>query len=359
MTETAAPARLGIGFVMTPGMLTTGTALPYEMWLAASDHRRAQRRRGSDLRLWLVDAGGGGGRGRLPLAPDVALADCPSLDLVYLPALWRHPEQVIARVPELAPWLRAQQDAGALLAAVSTGVSLLAASGLLDGRAATTHWANFGRFARRYPQVELKRDYFITQAGPLYCAASINSLADVTVHLIERFFDRASAQHVERNFSHEIRRTYAEYRYLDGDASASPDEIVVEAQTWIDDHLAQPSTVAELAARLNVGVRTLERRFRAATGASPRSWWQMRRLRLAKELLEQTNLSVSDIAWRVGYADAGYFTRLFQREMLLTPTEYRATVRAKLFRAAPARARAVKDVDTSKKRENPRSHSDM
>lgn len=359
MTEPTSAARLGIGFVMTPGMLTTGTALPYEMWLAASDHRRAQRRRGPDVKLWLVDAGGEAGRGRLPLAPDVALVDCPPLDLVYLPALWRHPDQVTARVPGLAPWLRAQQHAGALLAAVSTGVSLLAASGLLDGRAATTHWANFECFSRRYPQVELKRDYFITQAGPLYCAASINSLADVTVHLIERFFDRASAQHVERNFSHEIRRTYAEYRYLDGDASASPDEIVVEAQTWIDDHLAQPATVAELAARLNVGVRTLERRFRIATGVSPRAWWQGRRLRLAKELLEQTNLSVSDIAWRVGYADAGYFTRLFQREMLLTPTEYRATVRAKLFRAAPARARNVKDVDTVVERENSRSHSDM
>jgi transcriptional regulator GlxA family with amidase domain len=344
MPEPSAQNALSIGFMLTPGMLSTGTALPYEMWLAAADHRRARRRREPRPTLCLVAAGGPAACGRLALAPDVTLDACPPLDLVYLPALWRHPAQVIAKVPALAPWLRARAHAGTLVAAVSTGVSLLAESGLLDGRAATTHWANFVAFTARYPAVELRREYFITQAGPLYCAASINSLADVTVHLIERFFDRATAQHVERNFSHEIRRTYAEYRYLDGDASASPDEIVIEAQGWIADHLAQPSTVADLASHLNVGVRTLERRFRAATGSSPRAWWQARRLKLAKELLEQTNLGVGDIAWRVGFADAGYFTRLFRREMLLTPSEYRQTVRAKLFHAGGRTA--VKQVDS-------------
>ncbi|MEQ8659744.1 MAG: helix-turn-helix domain-containing protein [Gammaproteobacteria bacterium] len=358
MADPRPQSTLTIGFVLTPGMLATGTALPYEMWLAAADYRRARRRAGPARALPRVAAAGAGSYGRLALAPDVALAGCAALDLVYLPALWRHPEQVIAQVPALAPWLRARARAGTLVAAVSTGVSLLAASGLLDGRAATTHWANFSAFAAHYPAVELKRDYFITQAGPLYCAASINSLADVTVHLIERFFDRACAQHVERNFSHEIRRTYAEYRYLDGDASASPDEVVIEAQTWIDDHLAQPSTVTELAARLNVGVRTFERRFRAATGQSPRAWWQGRRLRLAKELLEQTNLSVGDIAWRVGYADAGYFTRLFRREMLLTPSDYRQTVRAKLFRAGAA-AGAVNPVDTPFRGKKPSGNKEV
>jgi len=210
-------------------------------------------------------------------------------------------------------------------------LSLLAATGWLNGRAATTHWFNFERFEQAYPHVELKRQYFITQSGALYCAASINSLADVTVHLIERFFDRATAHHVERNFSHEIRRTYAEYRYLDGGSSLLDDETVVEAQMWIAANLASETTVAELAARLDVGVRTLERRFRAASGCSVRNYWQQQRMLLAKELLEKTNLNVADIAWRVGYRDASYFSALFQREMSTGPSEYRQTVRKKLF----------------------------
>jgi transcriptional regulator GlxA family with amidase domain len=325
---------LQIGFVLTPGMLVTGTALPYEMWLAAKDFRQAARRRVPRLCLHLVDAGGTVPPGRLALAPDCVLADCPALDVVYLPALWRHPEQVQRQLAALAGWLVEQHRHGAQLAAVSTGVSLLAASGLLDGRAATTHWYYFERFARAFPQVELKRDFFITQSGALHCAASINSLADVTVHLIERFLDRQTAQHVERNFSHEIRRSYAEYRYLDGGTAPSPDEVVVEAQMWINDNLGTPARIADLAARLGVGVRMFERRFRAATGMSPRAFWQQQRIVLAKELLLKTNLSVGDIAWRVGYEDAGYFARLFQREMLLTPSDYRQTVRPKLFRSA-------------------------
>ncbi|MGE0483069.1 MAG: GlxA family transcriptional regulator [Gammaproteobacteria bacterium] len=326
------PRHVDIGFVLTPGMLTTGTALPYEMWLAAGDFARAHRRGGPRPRLHLVAAGPFDDCGRLPLRADCTLSDCPVLDLVYLPALWRNPEQVERQVPGLADWLRQRHASGVLLAAVSTGVSLLAASGLLDGRSATTHWFNFGRFAARYPAVELKRDYFITQSGALYCAASINSLADVTVHLIERFCDRPTAHHVERNFSHEIRRSYDEYRYLDGGAAPLPDEVVVEAELWIRDNLAARVSTADLARRVGVGVRTLERRFQAARGLGPRAFWQRQRMRLAKELLEQTNLPVTEIAWRVGYQDAGYFTRLFRREMLVSPSEYRQTVRAKLFR---------------------------
>lgn len=334
MSDRLTGPALRIGFVLTPGMLVTGTALPYEMWQAAIDFRQAARRRVPHLELRLVDAVGTAARGRLGLTPDCALADCPALDVVYLPALWRHPEQVQRRLTALPDWLIEQHRGGAQLAAVSTGVSLLAATGLLDGRAATTHWYYFERFARAFPRVDLKRDYFITQSGALHCAASINSLADVTVHLIERFLDRHTAQHVERNFSHEIRRSYAEYRYLDGGAAPSPDEVVIEAQMWINDNLGTATRIADLAARLGIGVRTFERRFRAATGMSPRAFWQQQRIVLAKELLLKTNLSVGDIAWRVGYEDASYFTRLFQREMLLTPSDYRQTVRPKLFRSA-------------------------
>ena len=204
----------------------------------------------------------------------------------------------------------------------------------------------FRAFRAPLSAVELKRDYFITQSETLHCAASINSLADVTVHLIEQLLDRATAQHVERNFSHEIRRSYAEHHYLDGGAGASPDELVVEAETWIAENLTRQLALTALAAHLGVAVRTLERRFRAATGTSPRAYWQRQRVLAAKDLLLKTNLAVAEIAWRVGYQDAGYFTRLFRREMLLTPTAYRETVRPKLFRASATAVAPVKEIDT-------------
>ena len=347
MTDRSRHSRLRIGFVLTPGMLATGTALPYEMWLAAADRRRAERRADGRIELRLIAAlGDETDYGRLAIRADCQLADAGRFDVVYLPALWRNPATLRRRLAPLNAWLIEQYEGGAQIAAVGTGVSLLAATGLLDGLAATTHWYNFERFARDYPAVDLKRQFFITQAGALYCAASINSLADVSVHLIERSFDRATAQHVERNFSHEIRRTYEEYRYMDGGLAPLADEVVVEAQLWIEANVAAQITVAELATRLGVSVRTLDRRFRQASGASPRAFWQQRRVRLAKELLEKTNLTIGEIAYRVGYLDAGHFSRLFERELSVPPSQYRQTVRAKLFQADLNSGLRVNSVDS-------------
>ena len=322
-----------IGFLLAPGMLSTGTALPYEMWLAAQDLCLV-RKRHEVIKLNLIEACSDLSGRRLALKPDCSLRTLPQLDILYLPALWRNPRTVINRMGlEFWESLRLQHAGGAQIASVGTGVALLAESGLLDGKAATTHWYYFEQFEKEFPNVRLKKNFFITQSGLLHCAASINSLADVTVHLIERAVDKSIARHVEKNFSHEIRRTYEEYRYLDGGNTSLDDEVVLEAQLWISDNLAVQQTVNELADRLGIALRTLNRRFRQTTGLSVRKYWQLKRVTLAKELLEKTNLTISEVAWRVGYQDAGYFSRLFNRELSMTPLAYRRMVRAKLFRA--------------------------
>jgi transcriptional regulator GlxA family with amidase domain len=325
--------QIQIGFFLAPGMLSTGTALPYEMWLAAQDLCLVRKRR-VRIKLKLIETCSEPSGRRLALKSDCSFGTVPQLDILYLPALWRNPRTVMNRMePEFWETLRLQHNGGAQIASVGTGVSLLAESGLLNGKAATTHWYYFDQFEKDFPDVRLKKNFFITQSGLLHCAASINSLADVTVHLIERVLDKSVARHVEKNFSHEIRRTYEEYRYLDGGNTSLDDEVVLEAQLWISDHLAARQTIDELADRLGVAIRTLNRRFRQATGMSVRKYWQSKRVTLAKELLEKTNLTISEVAWRVGYQDAGYFSRLFGRELSMTPLAYRRMVRAKLFRA--------------------------
>ena len=349
MPEPSTVTPLRIGFVLTPGMLTTGTALPYEMWAAANDCRRGSRKRGRSVSLKLASCTSGLQHtyGRLPITADCTLDEHPQFDVIYLPALWRNPARTRDIRARLGAWLVEQFKHGAHIAAVGTGVSLLAAAGLLDGKAATTHWYFFERFEREFPRVDLKRQFFITQSGSLYCAASINSLADVTVNLIERTFDRATAHHVERNFSHEIRRTYEGYRYMDGGHAPLDDELVVEAQVWIESNVAAQITVADLAARIGVSARTLDRRFRAATGTSPRIYWQRQRALFGKELLENTNLTIGEIAYRVGYQDAGHFARIFRREISVAPSDYRQTVRAKLFRSSRLTGAGVKEIDMS------------
>lgn len=322
-----------LAFLLTPQMLAASCLLPAEMWQAAAGTVNGRQRDRVTLEVVLLSADDRpvATQAGVPLAPTMALDESGPFDVVYLPALWRNPRPVLTRSQALVPWLRAQHAAGATIAAVGTGCCFLAEAGLLDGKAATTHWHYFERFARDYPEVRLKREFFITQAGRLYCAGSVNALADVTVHLIEQFFGRRVAGHVERNFSHEIRRPYDRYRYLEGDELQHADEVILEVQWRMQRDLAQPLRMPALALEFGLSPRTLDRRFREATGHPPLVWLQDQRVRAAKELLEATNLSLKEIAFRVGYQDQGHFARLFTRVMTVGPGEYRRTVRAKVF----------------------------
>lgn len=320
-------------FVLADHMLAASSLLPTEMWRAAEETATGRHRRAPDLEIYAVSADSAPvtTQAGIALVPSATLAELTQADVIYLPALWRNPRPILKRSRALLPWLQTRYEEGAMLAATGTGCCFLAETGILDGKAATTHWHYFERFARDYPRVLLKRQYFITQAGSIYCAASVNALADVTVHLIERCYGRAVASHVERNFSHEIRRPYEKYRYLEGDDLQHVDEAVIEIQLRMQREMHEPLRMPALAREFGLSPRTLERRFREATGISPLNYLQQQRIKTAKELLESTNLSIAEVAYRVGILDQGHFTRLFTRALAVTPREYRKTVRAKVF----------------------------
>ncbi|MCW8128277.1 GlxA family transcriptional regulator [Microbulbifer halophilus] len=322
-----------VTFLLIDQMLATGTVLPLEMLRGAESRARVE---GDTEPMRLVTASLDGRpvstRSGFSFPPDVALADAPDSDIVYIPALWRNPRPALRRSGALLDWLRRQAEAGTAISAVGTGVCFLAAAGLLDGKPATTHWHYFDRFSADYPRVKLKRQYFITQADKLFCAASVNALADVTVHLIRQFYGPAVASHVERNFSHEIRRPFEEIAYSEGAVHLHPDEEIVQAQTWLKEHCSGEVRLSEVAAYFDMSVRSFNRRFKLATGQTPLQYLQNVRVDTARELLQSSNLSVNEIAEKVGYQDMGHFTALFKKFLSTTPSEYRTTVRAKLFR---------------------------
>ncbi|SDK26592.1 GlxA family transcriptional regulator [Microbulbifer yueqingensis] len=322
-----------VTFVLIDQMLATGTVLPLEMLRGAQSRARAEGKEGP-LKIVTVSLDGKpvATRSGFPLTPDAALADAPDSDIIYLPALWRNPRPALRRSAALQQWLRQQAEAGAAISAVGTGVCFLAEAGLLDGKPATTHWHYFERFAADYPQVKLKRQYFITQADKLFCAASVNALADVTVHLIRQLYGPSVASHVERNFSHEIRRPFEEIAYSEGSVHLHPDEEIVQAQTWLKEHCSEEVRLSEVAGHFDMSVRSFNRRFKLATGQTPLQYLQNVRVDMARELLQSSNLSVNEIAEKVGYQDMGHFTALFKKFLATTPSEYRTTVRAKLFR---------------------------
>jgi transcriptional regulator GlxA family with amidase domain len=266
-----------------------------------------------------------------PLLPDTTLKEAGNSDIIYLPALWRNPRPIVKKHPEILDWLRQAYENGAMISAVGTGSCFLAEAGLLNDKPATTHWHYFDQFQRDYPKVKLKRQYFITQAGNLYCCASVNAMADLTVHFVKRMYGDAIASFVERNFSHEIRRSYEHTGYFEGSTKQHPDEDIVQAQIWLQDNYNRQIKMSEVASRFDMSVRTFNRRFKNATAQSPLHYLQGVRIEIAKDLLQTSNLNVSEVADKIGYQDVGYFTALFMKLLSTSPREYRSTVRAKLF----------------------------
>jgi transcriptional regulator GlxA family with amidase domain len=259
------------------------------------------------------------------------LDDIREADLIFLPALWRNPRALLATSHSLTPWLEHHYHHGAIISGVGTGCCFMAEAGLLDHKPATTHWYYFDQFQQRYPKVQLKRQHFITQAGNLYCAASINSLADLTIHFIQQFFNSSVAQHVERHFSHEVRRAYEKVSYFEDGNINHADEEILQVQLWIKNNLSKTINIHTLAQQFSMSTRNFNRRFKEATGKTPLQYIQEIKINTASDLLQSSNLTIGDIADKVGYTDMSHFTQLFRKKRHLTPREYRKTVRAKLF----------------------------
>jgi len=330
--------RLSVNLLIYPHVLATGVTLPIEMLLAGEAFARRYDKSVIKLNTQFLSETSTSIKSRagITMIADVTLDDESQAsmsipDIIIVPSLWRNPRPVLKNHPKLITWLKACWQQGSTLIGVGTGVCFLAESGLLDNHSATTHWHYVEQFKRDYPQVDLKPDFFITQSERIYCAASLNALADIMVHLIAQHYGKAAAQNVERNFSHEIRKPYEEQRYLEGAVDRHADELIAEIQFWLRTHLNTELTLTEIVEQFGMSQRSFTRRFKAATGVRATQYWQQLRIESAKELLASSNLTIQEIADQVGYQDQGHLTRLFKQDLNLTPKAYRAMVRRKLF----------------------------
>ncbi len=340
-----------VSYVLINHMLATSMTWPSEMWAAAAQYSRIQHSRLKAIKPTLIaqDMAPVMAHGGLRFMPEITFNSTDNtsnknpekehdkqeiFDLVYVPALWRNPQKVIHQSNGLIEWLQYQYENGALLCAVGTGVCLIAETGLLNQKPATTHWYFFDQFKKRYPDIHLKRQHFITEADPIYCAASINSLADLTIHFIQRVYGIPVAQHIERHFSHEIRRAYDQTSFIDKKNQNHPDESILQAQLWMKDNLAEPITTQQLANQHDMSTRNFTRRFLSATAMSPMQYLQNIRIDTAQDLLQYSNLNIAEISERTGFNDLSYFAKVFRKQRSISPSEYRKTVRAKLFSQA-------------------------
>lgn len=325
---------VNIALLTLPNAMASSLSLPLEMLNAVSDQLKVSKQTPARTRLIGLSQAAVRCAGGLALQPEGTIDDDRHYQLIILPTRWRHPLKGVNHETALFEWLRRQYRAGATLCTVGTGSYLLAEAGLLTGQPATTHWHYFDDFAQRYPEVQLMRNYLITEAERLYCAGSVNSIADLIVHIIGELWGTTIAYRVERQFSPEIRRPFHSHAYRVGQTDLHRDEAIANTQSYIGKHFGQPLKISILAAESGLSERSFQRRFRAATGQSALDYLNNLRLSTARELLQQSNLAVTEIAQTVGINEPSYFSRLFKRQYKDSPAEYRKKVRAKLFNAA-------------------------
>ncbi|MFD0418979.1 GlxA family transcriptional regulator [Streptomyces sp. NPDC127108] len=246
--------------------------------------------------------------------------------------------------PAVLEALRAAADRGTRIATIGTGTFALAATGLLDGRRATTAWSHAPELARRHPRIEVDLTDWPVADGQFLTSAGVLGGKDVCVRIIEEDHGKEAALEADRqlflmlpNPSEALRadtptKARAEETPPPDTAIAAP---LVPTTTWLESNLHRPLTLADIAAHANTSVRSLNRSFRVHTGLTPLQYLLRARVRHAQWLLEHTDTPVEQIPTRTGLGTPANLRHHFQRLNGTTPTAYRTAFRTLVALFAP------------------------
>ena len=257
------------------------------------------------------------------MAVDASIDQIDKVDLVVIPTIGAPIEQVLEQQRDVLPWLRRIHSAGADLASNCTGAFLLAEAGLLDNCTATTHWGFSQQFRQRYPQVKLNERELITREGNIFCAGGGTAWRDLTILLVERYCGPDLARELSRAFVIDVRNDLQSvYAGLPAH-SYHQDEQVQTVRAWIHEHFRESTSLAELAEKVHLSPRQLQRRFTNTLGEPPLQYLQRVRIEAARKMLERGTNNLTQLAEQVGYQDVSSFSRLFKRHTGLSPSHYR------------------------------------
>jgi transcriptional regulator GlxA family with amidase domain len=242
-------------------------------------------------------------------------------DTILVPG-YRTPADVTIPAPVIAA-LRAAYGRGTRIAAISTGAFTLAAAGLLDGRRATTHWHYTHVLEERYPAIDVDENVLFVDAGQVLTSAGAASGLDLCLHLIRRDHGVTLANHVARRLVSAPYRSGGQAQYVPRSVPASLGDVFATTRAWVLDHLEDDLSLTVLARRATVSPRTFSRRFTADTGITPMQWVLRARIDPARELLERTDLTVTQIAEATGMRSDANLRRHFGSIIGTSPTAYR------------------------------------
>ena len=256
--------------------------------------------------------------------PDTTLASAGGSDLILIPPRMYAALPKEEELSHIIPWLKERYRKGERIGAMCTGSFVLASTGLLDGKIATTNWLFVNKFKRQFPDVRLKPNRVLTEDEGLICSGAITAMYNLALYLIEIFGSKALSRRCSKILLVDPHRKSQLPYMATISRKQHGDSQILKAQRWFEDNYASQFTIDDVASIAGLSPRHFKRRFKKATGENPLRYLQQMRLETAKNLLETSLENVEMITAQVGYEDSRTFRRLFKQHTSLSPREYRA-----------------------------------
>jgi transcriptional regulator GlxA family with amidase domain len=261
--------------------------------------------------------------GPIFIKPEAAIRDIRKTDLIFIPTTGLSIDDVVERNGPVVPWLKRWHKRGAEIASVCSGVGLVAATGMLDGKRATTHWALAERFREKYPKVKWMPELMVTEDRGFYCGGGVHAALDLSLYLVEKFCGHEIAMESSKALLIETPRAWQAGFAVIPLKTEHNDESVSLAQDWLHQNFHRTFSLETPAKRAGMSLRNFIRRFKEATGDTPLIYLQKLRVAAAKRLLESNHRTMQEVSDAVGYQDVAFFRSLFQRHTGVSPSAYR------------------------------------
>lgn len=256
------------------------------------------------------------------ISADLALKEATESDAIFICAFWGSYDP--DHYPGIQSWLKRNHKRGIPIAAVSNAPFFLADAGLLEKKVATVYPPTAKAFRTAFPQVDLRDQRAITNAKNLYCANGIASGCDLIVAIIELVFGPEVARRIRKEFLLGFNRGYFLSNVSFDGQKYHKDQQILLAQQWLETHFRQQINLSTVAADVGMSMRNFTRRFQNATGESPTQYLQRVRIEAAKDMLRHKSISISEVAFEVGYSDLSHFSQIFSRYEGCLPHQFRA-----------------------------------